>query len=114
MTETKTYYEIDFVPPSPWGPAQSTTQIAPGIYWISTASHGGYYISQERLADMPQKYKQLVWIKDRPNWFEEDCAWIAVVLTWPKLFSKAVVNAALDLEGRTWTLTPFPHTKDKK
>ena len=91
----KIYHEVKVVPLSPWGPTQHTVRIAPGIYWISTSSHGGYYISQERLADMPRKYKKLVFLHDEPQWFEEDSAFIAVVLTWPKLFPKEHVTQAL-------------------
>ncbi len=38
---------------SPWGAIQSACQIAPGIWEVSTASHGGIILSQERYDALP-------------------------------------------------------------
>jgi hypothetical protein len=39
--------------PTPWGSSQSSRELAPGIVRYDTASHGGYYLSPERVAQMP-------------------------------------------------------------
>ena len=32
---------------TPWGPSQNSTTIAPGVYWVSTASHGGLLVAAQ-------------------------------------------------------------------
>jgi len=39
---------------TPWGPSQTSREIAPGICFYSTASHGGYYLSPDRFATFRQ------------------------------------------------------------
>ncbi|HEX4609801.1 MAG TPA: hypothetical protein VH092_16500, partial [Urbifossiella sp.] len=39
---------------TPWGASQSSREIAPGIIRYDTASHGGYYVSPERMLTMPK------------------------------------------------------------
>ncbi len=67
-----------------WGKADSVKQIAPGIVNVSTPSHGGYILSKDRLAEMPECLRACSYTGD--NNFEEDCSWCAVVLTWPQFF----------------------------
>lgn len=55
---------------TPWGPSQHTENIAPGLTWVTTASHGG--------------------------WLEEDCDSAAAPLIWPDLFKPSSVAAAVD------------------
>lgn len=78
---------------TPWGPAQTQTTIAPGILSITTASHGGIWVSQERLAAMPAEYQATKYpgpsydSQGQPSgaWFEEDSAWVGPVLAfWPE------------------------------
>lgn len=58
--------------PTPWGPAQSVEQLAPGIEEVVTAGHGGIRLSPERLAAMPAD------ARTADGWYEEDCeaAWV--------------------------------------
>ena len=79
---------------TPWGVPDSITELAEGIVSVSTSSHGGYWISDARLTEMPEKYRRCIYLEDKPNWFEEDCAWAAVPLTWPQYFSLEIVNRA--------------------
>ena len=37
---------------SMWGPVQTCQTIAPGIFQVTTASHGGFILSAERIAEM--------------------------------------------------------------
>ena len=38
---------------SPWGPVQQADQLAPGIWSVMTASHGGLLLSDARQTAMP-------------------------------------------------------------
>lgn len=75
---------------TPWGPTQQIEKISEGITWCSTASHGGYYVSNDldfgaTLSRMPEKYRSF-----KPwagiGWYEEDCDWAIVCLAYPKEF----------------------------
>lgn len=55
----------------------------------SAATHGGFFVDAERFAQMPPEYQALVFPCRADNggaWFEEDCAWVAVVLSFPQEF----------------------------
>lgn len=65
-------------PLTPWGAAQLEYTIAPGILLYTTAGHGGFRISPQLQAKMPEH--------DRAEWFEEDCEWCRVVLAFPEHF----------------------------
>ena len=51
---------------SPWGRIQQTQRLADGIVEVVTASHGGVWLSAERLAQMPPSHVSL------DGWYEED------------------------------------------
>ena len=69
-----------------WGPVQDATERAPGIWKVSTAGHGGYMLSPERVAAMPDMLKPGAETK-RGN-FEEDCDWALVALAFPHHFTE--------------------------
>lgn len=80
---------------TPWGRADAIEQVADGITFYSTPSHGGYYLSPERNEQVPQRYRDFAakWSKGyfdgsakAYGWYEEDCAALAVVVTFPDLF----------------------------
>ncbi len=77
---------------TPWGPAQTVEPIADGITFVSTSSHGGLYLSQERLdlvdAKFPEHRAQAF---EHGRWFEEDCRAAYVVATFPEHFSTAAL-----------------------
>lgn len=66
---------------SPWGPVQHGEQLAAGIWRVSTASHGGIWLSEDRLREldeiMPEAYPTFV---GDARWFEEDCDWCIPVI----------------------------------
>ena len=39
---------------TPWGVAEDAVEVAPGITRYDTPSHGGYHLSEERLAQMAE------------------------------------------------------------
>lgn len=67
---------------TPWGPAQTSEKIVRGLMRYTTAGHGGYHLSPTLNQQVPQP------IRNAGGWYEEDCAWAAVVYTFPELFTK--------------------------
>ena len=58
---------------SPWGKIQNATPLtgeAHGIYMVSTASHGGLWLSDKWKAKLPKWYKPFT---GNRRWAEEDC-----------------------------------------
>ncbi len=49
---------------SPWGVIQDKRELAPGIWQVSTASHGGIKLSRERNAAMPD------YMRNEGGWYE--------------------------------------------
>lgn len=73
---------------SPWGRIDHQKTIAPGIVEVSTPSHGGVWLSPERNALVPENAR-------RPDgWYEEDCQWSVVVLSFPDLWPSQTVEQA--------------------
>ncbi len=70
---------------TPWGISDSVHFIAPGIVSYSTPSHGGIHLSDERMADIPDRLRGLNKYGGG-SWFEEDCEWSIVVLAFPDCF----------------------------
>lgn len=82
---------------SPWGQIQVSTQVAPGIRWVSTAGHGGLMVTA-RVAEKELSHQ----VQEMGNrygdyyCYEEDCAWALAAreLT-------AVRDHAIKQEGQT-------------
>lgn len=73
---------------TPWGPPQDSVEVATGIVWCTTASHGGFWLSDARLEELPKWARRF---SGKPgisrNWFEEDCDWCIVQLAFPAEFA---------------------------
>ena len=88
-------------PATPWGIADQSTTIAPGIVFHSTPSHGGFHISPDKLASMDPVLRALpafcgraaVWAK---GWYEEDCDAALIPLAFPADFAPDRVRDAID------------------
>ncbi len=80
---------------TPWGHAQNAQMIGAGVYSVETASHGGIFVTDEMLPAIPAAWRAYAkkWSQSE-NWFEEDCAWSAVAVTFPTMFSPDVVDRA--------------------
>lgn len=78
---------------TPWGPIQIQVTLAPGLVKFKTPAHGGYWITRERQAQMPEDLRNV-----RPfageRWYEEDCDWILLALAFPLLFAGDEVYTA--------------------
>lgn len=80
---------------TPWGTSDSAEQVAPGIVFYTTPSHGGYHVSSTVNRTMPDSLR----LDD--GWYEEDCDWARVALAFPSHFPpKAVEEACAAL--RAW------------
>jgi hypothetical protein len=63
---------------SPWGPIQHLTPLGPDAVVVSTASHGGIWISMPALARLPAPLQATAY--SALGWFEEDCDWAIAYL----------------------------------
>jgi hypothetical protein len=56
---------------TPWGEVQQQTKLADGIYTVSTAGHGGFWLDESHRNRMPDVKN---WLQSK-TWWEEDCDW---------------------------------------
>jgi hypothetical protein len=71
---------------TPWGPSQTSHEIARGIRFYSTASHGGYCLSRHRFATFRECFPHFTLCAGDP-WFEEDCDSALVTITFAEEYS---------------------------
>jgi hypothetical protein len=82
---------------TPWGIAQTQDKVAEGIIFVTTASHGGFCISPEVHAKMPKAYQSTFAHapnRDKNFWYEEDCDYAKVILSFPDMFMAKEVEVA--------------------
>jgi hypothetical protein len=80
---------------TPWGRADNRVAVGNGgIAFFSTPSHGGYYVPPELRETMPQPYRAHEPFCRQAGWYEEDCDWSAVALSFPHLFGAATLEQA--------------------
>ena len=75
---------------TPWGPSQTVKKIAPGIQFITTASHGGFKLSPQKNKEIPS------YMRHSDGWYEEDVDWAIVVTSFPKEFPVKELRFAHD------------------
>ena len=83
---------------TPWGMAQSAKNFGVGIVLYGTASHGGFHVSSGLLRKMAEDMRGDAYAP--LGWFEEDCAWCLVVLSFPERFDMQSRLDALDTARR--------------
>lgn len=66
---------------TPWGASQGATVYGEGVFFHSTASHGGFHLSPERNAAVHPMLRSI------SGFYEEDGDWAAVAFAWPALFT---------------------------
>ena len=80
---------------TPWGQSDSIDKIADGICFVTTPRHGGFKLDAAQNEQVP-----LAWRKASFNgqglkgWYEEDCDWVFVALTFPQFFSPGELASA--------------------
>ena len=82
--------------PSPWGLIDYSKPVANGVWFVSTPGHGGYKLDAIRNRQVHSDLRQ------PGGWYEEDCEWATVCLTFPDLFTPALVDIARGYAAR-WT-----------
>lgn len=72
---------------TPWGESDSVVELSNGIRRVSTPSHGGYWVPAKLVKHIPQRFQDYArkW-SGSPQWYEEDCAWACVAVTFPDVF----------------------------
>jgi hypothetical protein len=80
---------------TPWGTADYADTIAPGIVFYGTPSHGGIWLSAERVKEMPNYFAMATFTKSA-MWYEEDLDVNMVIVAFPEYFTEKEV----DLAGR--------------
>jgi hypothetical protein len=84
---------------TPWGRADCVEKYAPGINSYSTPGHGGFHLSPTRMEMLPEKIKEYIgkgcFGQQRLNgWFEEDCDWAIVAVSFPEYFTQEQLDDA--------------------
>lgn len=86
------------IPPAlshtPWGATQHHRERFPGIHFVSTAGHGGVWLSPERRQAMPEPLRHVGTWAGLP-WYEEDCDWALVALAFPEDFDGYSLHHAI-------------------
>lgn len=86
---------------SPWGIVQDEETIADGIVYVSTASHGGIWVSPELLGRVQKAMRDYAaYWSGSSQWFEEDCAAQCVVVSFPEYFPAEQVERAQAIVDR--------------
>jgi uncharacterized protein DUF7007 len=72
---------------TPWGAAETVEEVAPGIIFVSTCSHGGYHLTRELNERVPPAWR-LASFNHRAlqGWYEEDVDACMVPLAFPEHF----------------------------
>ena len=80
-------------PQTPWGVAADKTIYGDGVDLYTTASHGGFRLSDDRQAAIERLWPEAGEIVGGA-WYEEDCEWALVALAFPSLFDGKHVRLA--------------------
>jgi hypothetical protein len=91
---------LELMPPkeTPWGEADRIIVKAPGLVWVTTPSHGGFWLSPERVAQFRERLPGYQPFAGFP-WLEEDEDSLAAIAVWPLLFDARDVHTLV----RAWT-----------
>lgn len=79
---------------TPWGYAQTTQEIAKGIWRVTTAGHGGYWLAETTLRQLHPAWRGFVGFSGSYQWFEEDCDWAVIALCFPDHFNDYFIYSA--------------------
>ena len=91
---------MKFTKDTPWGRADSVTDLGAGLFSVGTPSHGGLFVPDDLLERMPfgVRFSNSYSGADS-NWFEEDCEWALPVISFPELFDMRMCYYAVRTIG---------------
>jgi len=88
---------------TPWGLSQDREEVFPGAEFISTAGHGGLYLSCEVNSQIPAWLQKLTFNQQgRSGWYEEDCDWCIPVIIFSRKFIRWSKNKRLATKGQNF------------
>jgi len=83
---------------TPWGPAETVKELAPGVFEIETQSHGGFWLDPKRNKLVPERSRAATFNgRGGSGWYEEDCDWAFVAVALPNLFSPRELSLAAEM-----------------
>jgi len=100
MQTAKQYKPLE----TPWGLSQTVEYIsgndtggATGVLFVTTASHGGYYVPRDQLHKITAERRAYAarW-SGSEQWYEEDCAAAIIPVSFLELFDAERVRDAQD------------------
>ncbi len=77
---------------SPWGKVQTKQELAPGIWSVSTAGHGGIKLSRGRNAAVPK------YMRAEGGWYEEDEQWSIAAVVHPIGFQRKLKDGRSEFD----------------
>jgi hypothetical protein len=81
---------------TPWGGSQMATIYVEGIVSHSTSGHGGFHLSSDRNLLVHAS------VRSAGGWYEEDCEWAIVALTFPDVLTGYERRCADDIAKNTF------------
>jgi len=80
-----------------WGAPDLVSEVAPGWWQVSTPRHGGFILSAERVARIPDEHLNLSFGGNGwHGFFEEDCDWSIPVFCFPNEYSEYLKRVGSD------------------
>jgi hypothetical protein len=80
---------------TPWGTPQTIDVIAPGIAFVTTASHGGYFLAPAQNEQVPLHWREISFKGlALAGWYEEDADWSMVAIIHPYAFIPEEIRIA--------------------
>lgn len=80
---------------TPWGKADRVQELGRGILFVTTPSHGGYFVPPELNGFIPLAHRLATWRgQGMDGWYEEDCDWCIVARTFRGLFCREAIDSA--------------------
>lgn len=70
---------------TPWGTAQEAQPLGEGILFVSTPSHGGFYVPPTIQAELARTFPDFRPWTGSWQWLEEDCDWVLLALIRPQI-----------------------------
>jgi hypothetical protein len=80
---------------TPWGKSDYIKKYTRGIAFLATPGHGGFRVSKKlALKKIPAEMIRVASINmGNYFWFEEDCAWSVVAISFPEVFPDLIETA---------------------